>query len=131
MVEQVIEAILGEEEPPRLHAIAGDAVGQGADIAAGAETPIAGMIDDHRLDRAVPPPGEQRGDHRLAHRGGEGPKGIAAIQRQAPYRPFDADDDFGTAHRRNISRAMITRMISFVPSRIWCTRRSRTIRSRG
>ena len=26
----------------------------------------------------------------------------------------------------NISRATITRMISFVPSRIWCTRRSRT-----
>ena len=25
------------------------------------------------------------------------------------------------------ARAMITRMISLVPSRIWCTRRSRTI----
>ena len=34
-------------------------------------------------------------------------------------------------HCRNISRAMITRMISLVPSRIWWTRRSRTTRSSG
>jgi len=35
------------------------------------------------------------------------------------------------AHRPSSSRAMITRMISLVPSRIRCTRRSRKIRSTG
>src|SRR6185312_69623 len=35
------------------------------------------------------------------------------------------------AQLRSSSRAMITRMISFVPSRIWWTRRSRTMRSSG
>ncbi len=49
-----------------------------------------------------------------------------------PIRTLGANDDFGLgAHQRNISRAMITRMISLVPSRIWWTRRSRTIRSSG
>ena len=75
---------------------------------------------------------------------------LSAVVRAAtlPRAPFDADvDPFGQTtlfaleisrgsggwppalsipHAASIWRATIIRMISFVPSRIWCTRRSRT-----
>lgn len=42
---------------------------------------------------------------------------------------LSGNDSIADPYCLSISRDTITRMISFVPSRIWCTRRSRTMRS--
>ncbi len=130
--DQVVELVFDEEEPPRDDAVAGGARGQGADIAAGGKAAIAGVVDEDGVQGGIGPPGQERGDHRLAHAGGERAQGGGAVEGQAAERAVAAGEDFGfSAHDLNISRAMITRMISLVPSRIWWTRRSRTIRSTG
>ncbi len=121
--DQVVQLVLDEEEPPRRHAVAHGAVGQGADVAAGAEAPLAGVVDQHRVQGRIVQPGQQGRDHPLADAGGQGAEGLRPVDRQPAQRAVTADQDFGfdggLAHPLSISRAMITRMISLVPSRIW------------
>ncbi len=130
--EQVVEAVFGEEEFARRRAALPRAVGEKADVAAGAEAALAGMVDQHRLDAGVAAPREQGLDHQPAHAKRQGAERLGPVQRQPPDPALDARQNLrlGLAHFKS-SRAMITRMISLVPSRIWCTRRSRTIRSSG
>ena len=128
--EQMIQSVLGEKEGARQAAVRGAAVGQHADIAPGAEAALAGMVDQHRLDSRIPAPVRKDRYAGRAHNGREGVEGLGPIQGQPPQ-PAVARDPNLLAHRPKISRLMMTRMISLVPSRIWWTRRSRTIRSRG
>src|SRR5262249_27509900 len=60
--------------------------------------------------------------------------GLRPVQRDHPQRPLARDNEVGGCQSdgAHVSasinfRATITRMISLVPSRIWWTRRSRTI----
>ena len=130
--QEGVELIFDKEEAPGLHPIPGAAFGEHPDIAARAETPSLGMVDQHRLDRRIGTPRNERRQHGFAHAKIKGVKGLGPVERQAPDAVFDADQHFGgVAHDFSISRAMITRMISLAPSSIWCTRRSRTIRSKG
>ena len=48
--QQVVEPVLGEEELARLRAVARPALGQHADVAAGAEAALAGVVDQDQLD---------------------------------------------------------------------------------
>src|SRR5690606_4868675 len=111
------------------------------EIGAGGEELLAIAGDDEREDVALAvqhaDQGAQRGQavhgprvrRRIAQRDDDG--GVVLIELQA--RPFAG----AQIHHRNSSsvssrwRATITRMISLVPSRIWCTRQSRSRRSIG
>ncbi len=81
--EQMVEAIFGVEELARLHPILGAAFGEHADVAAGAEAAPLAMVDDHRLDRVVALPFEQRVDHRFAHRQVERVDRLGTVERKA------------------------------------------------
>ncbi len=82
-------------------------------------------IDDHELDLGIADPAPQGRVDLLHHRAGERIERRRPAQRDAA-RAADLADQH-VAHAAPKARATITRMISLVPSRIWCTRRSRTI----
>ncbi|MNJ34690.1 hypothetical protein D3C77_294110 [compost metagenome] len=132
---QMVQLILALEEGLGLRRVPCPALGDHADVAPGAEAALARMVDQHRLHRVVRAPGQQRLDHRLAHDPVQGVDRLGPVQGDAADAVLDAGQDFVRAHggvsHFASSRAMITRMISFVPSRMRCTRRSRTIRSSG
>ncbi len=118
----MVEPVFAEEELARRGAAFGAgpraALSQEADVAAGAETSLAGVVDEHRFDGAVLAPAEQRPGHQGDHVGGERVQGRRPVEGQAADRAFDGDQNLRRAHVLNSSRAMITRMISLVPSRI-------------
>ncbi len=103
----------------------------GADVAARAQAARTGPADDDGLDGVVVlPRGERRVDT-ADHVMGEGVESLRAVERDVCGASFDVQQDgfLGAGHRNaSVSpRATMTRMISLVPSRIWWTRRSRTI----
>ena len=128
--QQRVQPILDVEEFPRRPAVRRPAFGQHADVAACAKAPLPRMVDEDGGHGRILPPGRQRLDHRFAHHRGQRMQGARAVQRDPPHLVLDPADHF-VRHARKSSREMITRMISLVPSRIWWTRRSRTIRSSG
>jgi hypothetical protein len=98
------------------------------DVAAGAEGPLARAVEDHELDAGIRAPSVERVLDGEADVVGQRVQCLGAVQRDPARRPFLPDDDL--VHQpRSASRvrAVIIRMTSLVPSRIWCTRRSRTI----
>ncbi len=74
------------------------------------------MIDDHRANGGIVTPAEKGVDHDPAHVEIERVDRGRTVQGQPPHGAVDGDKD-GLAHF-NSSRAVITRMISLVPSRI-------------
>jgi len=106
-----------------------------ANVAARAKRPLAGAPDGDRFDGLVRFPVRKPVPHRDAHRVRQRVERFGPVERDKAKRASPLEKDIllfaCRAHCRNISRAMITRMISFVPSRIWWTRRSRTCRSAG
>ena len=127
--QQMVEPIFLVEEGARVRSVGRAAGGEHAHVAAGAEAAALGMVDQHRLDRGILAPLDQSGDHRAAHVLGQRVDRLGAVQPDAPGLAVDVGDD--VAHWRSMSRAMITRMIWLVPSRIEWTRRSRQKRSIG
>ncbi|OIQ86062.1 hypothetical protein GALL_320750 [mine drainage metagenome] len=126
----MVQSVFREEELPGRLAVTSPALGQHADVAAGAEPALAGMVQQDQLDGRIVLPGQQGLGHRHAHGCGQGVQGLGTVEGEAADAALDPDQNF-VGHWRSSSRAMITRMISLVPSRIWWTRRSRTIRSSG
>ena len=126
----MVELIFGVEEGARLRSVAPTALGDGADVAAGAEAAPLRVIDRDQPDRRILAPLDERRTHRLAH-----PK-CQRMERLGPVEAKTADpalgaDQYLVGHCRSSSRATMTRITSFVPSRIRCTRRSRQKRSIG
>ena len=128
--QKVVELIFQMEKGPRLRSIACAAFGQHSNVAARTKAARAGMVQQHHLHGLILAPAQQGVGHDLAHAQRQGVQRLGPVQGQAPDAPFKADQN-RIGHGRNSSRAMITRMTSLVPSRIWWTRRSRTIRSSG
>ncbi len=128
--EQVVETIFGVEEEARFLAILRATLGEHADVAAGAETAALAVVDDHRLDRVVTPPFDERSDHRLTHRQVERVDRLRTIERQAADANVGANQDI-FCHWRSKSLPTIIRITWLVPSRIEWTRRSRQKRSIG
>ena len=128
--EQMVEAIFGVEELPRLRPVLRAAFREHANVAAGAKAAAFAMVDDHCLDGIVIAPFEQRVDHRPAHRQVERVDRLRTIERQAAGAAVDRNQNiFG--HWRSKSLPTIIRITWFVPSRIEWTRRSRQKRSIG
>ena len=93
--QQVVQLVLGMEEPARRHRVARPALGEHADVAAGAESALAAMVDEDALDRFVVAPDRQRIDDVLAHHQGQGVQGLGPVQRDPPDAGLDATEDFG------------------------------------
>jgi hypothetical protein len=111
------------------------------DVAARAEGAFALGIQQDQVDGIVVAPAVQRGLGFEAHLVGQRIERPGPGQGDAARAALCADVDVGHGRLRllwanffeeicrqrfSMSRATIRRMISFVPSRIWCTRRSRT-----
>src|SRR3984957_13653828 len=102
------------------------------DIAAGGKSPPPAALEQDRPDGRIVRPRAQRLGHGGNHVERDGVERLRPVERDASQRTVGADDDVtvlknALAHRPTRLRATIRRMISLVPSRIWCTRRSRTI----
>ncbi len=120
--------LVAPERGRRLPARTGVLV-DGPDVAARAQAALPGPGEhDGRHLRIALPAVESRRDRRH-HRVGEGVERLRPVQGQHPGTALDAHPYELLAHRRAPVRlrATMTRMISLVPSRIWWTRRSRTI----
>ncbi|MNS59701.1 hypothetical protein D3C72_926640 [compost metagenome] len=92
---QMVQLILGLEEGLGLRRIPRPALGDHADVAPGAETALARMVDQHRLHGVVASPGQQRLDHRLAHGPVQRMDRLGPVQGDAADMVLDAGDDFG------------------------------------
>ena len=94
-------------------------------VAAGTERALARCIDYDQINRCIVRPPVERIFDGKTHVVGQRIQGLRAVKGNTSGAPGYADRDI--AHLFfNMSRATMTRMISFVPSNIWCTRRSRT-----
>src|SRR5215472_6399340 len=96
-------------------------------VAAGTEGAIAGAAQHHRLDGGVLlPTGNdllKLENHDMRQR----IQRLGPIERDQPQPALDLKQYLRLRHPHPINRRreMTTRMISLVPSRIWCTRKSR------
>src|SRR5262249_1832096 len=115
-----------------------DALVETANIAAGAEPALTTAFDQNDADRRIGLEHVERRVDAAQHVMGDCVDGRRPVQPDDAERAFAPDDElavvlldlpFGHAHLlASINlRATISRMISLVPSRIWCTRKSRTI----
>ena len=99
------------------------------DVAAGAEGARAFAVDEDQRDGRVVGPGAEA--RRAIARTMAWLSAFSACGRVRVMRPARPSmrmaDVVGHGRSASRARAMITRMISLVPSRIWWTRRSRTI----
>src|SRR5690606_18755003 len=147
---QVIEAVLDFEEPARIGVVprvtglvVQDGVVDAVQVAARAKRLFASAVENHERYGRVVRPRHELVVQDLAHGQGETVQRTRAVQCRPPHLQTPRADDL---EQHNISiilhhlmstplsmiwRAMMTRMISLVPSRIWCTRVSRTSRSGG
>ena len=98
------------------------------DIAPRRKGAVALSFDHHQRDVVVIGPLINRSFDGLQHAFGQRVQSLGALQGDAARAAFFTAPDL-THNPRSAStaRLMMTRMISFVPSRIWWTRRSRTI----
>jgi len=123
-----IHAVFVEEEARALGVIAGAAsMIDGGNIAAGAKSLVAGSVDDDQIDQGVIAPVLQRRMDRPRHVMAERVQRLRAVEGDPTGAAVAADDQIIHQPRSaSMLRLTIRRMISFVPSRIWWTRRSRT-----
>src|SRR6185312_12919696 len=103
-----------------------------AHIAAGAESAVAGAAHQQRLDLRLGTPGDELRVEDAIHLQGKRVERLRAVQRDdaEPASVIEQDLVGDLVHGPRLvwassRRAMMTRMISLVPSRIWCTRTSR------
>ncbi len=138
--DQVVEAVLVEEELPARDALVGQrGVAQEGNIAASTETAPFGMVDDHSANRRIIAPRQQRSRHAIDHRPVERVDRLGPVERKHAHTPFGADQNIvghclaspKSRYWRSRSRPMIIFITSLVPSRMRCTRRSRQKRSIG
>ncbi|CPJ63830.1 Uncharacterised protein [Bordetella pertussis] len=146
-VDQVVQPVLVLEEAARMGIGPGIATGvlahaavQPVQVAAGAERLLARPLQDEHRHGRVGGPGAQARVEQLDHLERQAIEGLRRIERGHAQAHAIVGNSFFKQHGRihRISapfssncRATMTRMISFVPSRIWCTRVSRTRRSSG
>lgn len=99
----------------------------GADVPAGAQAVLPRAGEDDRGDAGVVLPGGELRVDGAHHRVGEGVERLGPVEDEVTGAALPAEPH--AAHRNaSVSpRATMTRMISLLPSRIWWTRRSRTI----
>src|SRR5690606_30647902 len=119
---------VGKEASPDAVIAGAAAVIDRSDVAAGAEGAITLGVKDDQLDRGVVPPVVQRRMDRAGHVMGQCVQRLRAGQGDAAGVAVAAD--MQVVHQPlsdSMARLTISRMISLVPSRIWWTRRSRTI----
>ena len=110
--------------------LAGQDAVQPADVAAGAERPLARALDQHGVDVGVGAPARSARRRAPAHRQRQRVQRARPVEGDHHQAAPSLEPDLGrsAAHGRQPSssrRAMISRMISLVPSRIWWTRTSR------
>ena len=121
----------GPEAVRQRHVTGLDRVVHGPDVPAGAESALARALDEHRADAVVGAPLLQGAGHLADHAQRQGVERLRAVERDPAERALLGEQDLGRRRCHGVDssnpREMISRMISFVPSRIWCTRRSRTI----
>ena len=105
---------------------------QRANIAARAQAALARSVDENGADIGIGCPGAQIFRHGDGHVERQRIERFRPVQCDPPQRPLGANDDIALvkdhcAYRPTRLLATMRRMISLVPSRIWCTRKSRTI----
>ena len=120
--DQMVELVLGVEELERRRAALRGALGQHADVAAGAEAARAFVVDQHRLDGRIAAPLQQRRRHRLAHPKRQRAQRRGPVQRQPADGALAADDQF-VSHRRyrrksNVGKPRDAAATSSPPSRL-------------
>src|SRR6478672_10900317 len=105
-----------------------------ADVAPGAHATLARAFQQHYRDRRIFLERIERLVDVVKHLQRHGIDGLRAVQADDANRTFLLRDQVALCDGRITHRApsislreTISRMISLVPSRIWCTRRSRTI----
>ncbi|MNS28358.1 hypothetical protein D3C72_603300 [compost metagenome] len=91
---QMVQLILGLEEGLGLRRIPRPALGDHADVAPGAKTALARMVDQHRPHGVVATPGQQHLNHRLAHAPVQRMDRLGPVQGDAADAVLDAGDDF-------------------------------------
>ena len=124
---RVHPVFVGPERAGRGEVAAASGAVDFGDVAAGAEGALALGIDQDEGHVRVGGPGVEGGRDRQRHRVGERVQRLRAGQGDAAGAALGADADVGHVCSARSARATMTRMISLVPSRIWWTRRSRTI----
>ncbi len=118
MFDLSVQRIFDAEEIRRSDAIRATTFGDLADITTGAKpTRPVGVIDHDGAHRRVGFPGGQRLRHGHAHLNRQGMQGFRSIERNATDTVLDPRNDL-VRHAVSIWRAMMTRMISLVPSSI-------------
>ena len=137
--DRKIEGVLVSPEGCRILHVLADRPVERDDVAAGAQAAIAGTVDQHSLHVGIISPRVKLLGQRRDHAERERVDGPGAIEEHQAEPSIAGEQDLGrglgfvVAIRHEgapaSDRPMMSRMISFVPSRIWCTRRSRTIRS--
>ena len=83
----MVQPIFLVEEGARRRAVAGAALGEHDDVAAGAEAAALGMVDHHRLDAGSSRQSMQGRDHRAAHVRGQRMDRLGPVQPDAADRP--------------------------------------------
>ena len=128
-VNQIVQPVLVAPEPARERRVApAPGLVQARDIAAGAKGARTGAVHDHMAHIAVHAPINKRVLDFETHVVRKRVERVGPVQRDAPGPAHDAAFDRAHPSRPfSMDLLMIRRMISFVPSRIWWTRRSRTI----
>ena len=120
LVHRVVEPVLVPEEGAGRAVARAMGVVERADVAAGAERALARARHHDGADRRVVGPFEQAGAEGDAHLSGERVEGGGRVELDPADAAVDGEGDV-RRHRPSASRrrAMTTRMISLVPSRIW------------
>jgi hypothetical protein len=114
-----VQAVLDLEEAGRQDSVPMAGVPDRPDVAAGAERAFASAAHQNRLDLLIPRPIVELLIEGLAHLHGKRVEGLGPVQGDQAQgaAPLEADvSAFAQVSSR--PRAMITRMISLVPSRI-------------
>ena len=93
-----------------------DGIVEPAHIAARAEAPPLRMVDQNQADARIVHPIQKGGRHHAAHGVRQRMQGVRPVEGKPPDVVLNSDQEI--VHGPNSSRAMMTRMISLVPSRI-------------
>jgi hypothetical protein len=130
--DQYVEAVFRRPEFFRKVVTGLRRVVERTDVAAGGESAVPCAVDKHRADRGIVRPFPHERRHGRCHVERDRVQRLRPIERDPPQRTQLTDNNVAVmnqllAHRPTSCLATMTRMISLVPSKIWCTRRSRTI----
>ncbi len=80
---------------PRPLAAGRGAVGQEADVAPGAEAPLATVVDEDSLDGRIASPRKKGLRHERNHAGGQGAQGLGSVEAQAADLALHLDQHLG------------------------------------